>query len=113
METRQKRKRFQNEFSDIYLRQWKGLARSHAEGTETVALSSNADDTASNKTHFRQQGTTAATSTVVHIKEINFPVTAHQQHNDVDGVSDESLGKTNASAWYRYLLPNGSFSGLW
>jgi hypothetical protein len=92
------RRDFKMSSATIYILRWKGLARSHVEGRETVALSSNADDTASTSTGSGQHGTTTATSSVGNIKEREFYGTVHQQRNDVDCMSDESLCTTNGSA---------------
>jgi hypothetical protein len=115
--TQWKRDKTMREFkmssATIYIGRWKGLARSHLEGTETVAFSSNADDTASTSTGSGQHGTTTATSTVENIIEREFPGTLHQQRNDVDCVSNESLGTSNASAKYTHhatYSPHESFN---
>jgi hypothetical protein len=96
------RRDFKMSSATIYIGRWKGLVRSHVDGTETTAASSlNAEDTAGISTGSGQRGTRVATSTVVNFKGTEFPGTEHQERNDVDYVSDntdESLGTTNASA---------------
>jgi hypothetical protein len=95
------RRDFKMSSATIYVGRWKSLVRSHAEGTEMVASSLNADDTAGASTGSGQQGTTATTSTVESMMGAEFSGTVDQQRSYVDCVSDntdESLGTTNASA---------------
>jgi hypothetical protein len=89
------RRDFKLSSATIYIGRWKGLVRSHVEGTETAAASSlNAEGTASISTGSGRRGTTVATSTIGNSKGTEFPETGHYMSDN----TDESLGTTNASA---------------